>query len=95
MPTVERLGKGDSAVAHLTIRDLDDGVKEKLRARAARRGRSMEEEARAILQQAVNGITGAQFLRKMADSIGPEHGVDLDLPRRSSRRDAADFSQGQ
>lgn len=80
-------------MARLTIRDLDDSVKEKLRIRAAQRGRSMEEEARLILGQAVNGITGAQFLRAMEENFGPALGVDLELPRRTSRRGAADFSE--
>ena len=37
----------------LTVRDLDPKVKEKLRQRAARHGRSMEAEARLILAAAV------------------------------------------
>jgi antitoxin FitA len=37
----------------LTVRDLDPEVKEKLRRRAARNGRSMEAEARLILAAAV------------------------------------------
>ncbi|GAB1580716.1 bifunctional phosphopantothenoylcysteine decarboxylase/phosphopantothenate--cysteine ligase CoaBC [Phyllobacterium phragmitis] len=36
-------------MASITIRNLDDTVKERLRLRAARNGRSMEEEARLIL----------------------------------------------
>lgn len=35
----------------LTIRKLDPAVKERLRLRAARHGRSMEEEARQILSE--------------------------------------------
>jgi antitoxin FitA len=37
----------------LTVRDLDPEVKEKLRQRAARHGRSMEADARLILAAAV------------------------------------------
>lgn len=37
----------------ITIRNLDDGVKEKIRVRAARHRRSMEEEARRLLALAV------------------------------------------
>lgn len=37
-------------MASITIRRLDDGVKARLRVRAARHGRSMEEEAREILR---------------------------------------------
>ena len=39
----------DLAMATITIRNLDDDVKTWLRKRAARNGRSMEEETRLIL----------------------------------------------
>ena len=44
---------GAVAMAQLVVRNLDAEVKERLRRRAARRGRSMEEEAREILRAAV------------------------------------------
>ena len=37
-------------MASITIRNLDDALKAKLRIRAARLGRSMEEEVRVILK---------------------------------------------
>ncbi len=40
-------------MAQLVVRNLDAEVKERLCRRAARRGRSMEEEAREILRSAV------------------------------------------
>ena len=40
-------------MASITIRNLDDDVKTRLRVRAADNGRSMEEEARLILRDAV------------------------------------------
>lgn len=40
------------ALASITIRNLDDDVKTRLRVRAADNGRSMEEEARLILRDA-------------------------------------------
>jgi plasmid stability protein len=40
-------------VAQLVVRNLEDEVKTRLRRRAARRGRSMEEEVRDILRDAV------------------------------------------
>ena len=40
-------------MASLTIRNLDDRVKTKLRLRAAKQGRSMEEEARQLLSRAI------------------------------------------
>ena len=38
-------------MASITIRNLDDHIKQRLRVRAATHGRSMEEEARDILRQ--------------------------------------------
>jgi len=70
----------------ITVRGLDDETKRLLRQRAARHGRSMEGEARAILAQAVRtdnepvGLVDA-IRRHFADA--PEH--DLDLPDRSSQ----------
>ena len=40
-------------MAQLIVRNLDDSVKRKLQRRAARYGRSMEEEVRDILRNAV------------------------------------------
>jgi antitoxin FitA len=40
-------------MAQLLVRNLDDEVKARLRRRAARRGHSMEEEARDILRNAL------------------------------------------
>ena len=40
-------------MASITIRNLDDSLKRCLRMRAAKHGRSMEEEAREILRHAV------------------------------------------
>ena len=43
----------------LTIRNLDDTVKQRLRIRAASHGRSMEAEARVILAEAVKTLPSA------------------------------------
>jgi len=40
-------------MAQMIVRNLDDAVKRKLQRRAARHGRSMEEEVRDILRNAV------------------------------------------
>jgi antitoxin FitA len=42
----------EAGVAQLVVRNLDEAVKQALRERAARRGRSLEEEVRAILRAA-------------------------------------------
>lgn len=77
-------------MATLTIRGLDDRLRDRLRVRAAQRGHSMEEEARIILRQALGGMTGPAFLAAMQESFGPERGVELDIPPRRSRRTAPD-----
>ena len=40
-------------MAQLVVRNIEDSVKSRLQRRAARRGRSMEEEVRDILRDAV------------------------------------------
>jgi antitoxin FitA len=40
-------------MAELTVRNLEDDIKTRLKQRAVRRGHSMEEEVRLILRQAV------------------------------------------
>jgi plasmid stability protein len=45
-------------MATLTIRQLDEKTKTRLRVRAAHHGRSMEEEAREILRSALTGCSG-------------------------------------
>lgn len=80
-------------MAMITIRNLDDAVKEQLRVRAARHGRSMEEEARDILKQAVGGITGSKLWERSRSLFKDDDGVELDLPVRASDRSAPDFAQ--
>lgn len=41
-------------MASLTIRNLDDDVRDRLRVRAAQHGRSMEAEVRAILTESLD-----------------------------------------
>jgi plasmid stability protein len=47
-------------MASLTIRDLDDSLKQDLRLRAARHSRSMEEEVRQILRAVLQGSPPAE-----------------------------------
>ncbi len=54
-------------MASMTIRNLDDGLKARLRIRAAEHNRSMEDEARDILRSALS-IAPAKP-RNLADSI--------------------------
>ena len=70
-------------MATLTIRKVDAGVKERLRVRAARHGRSMEAEIRSILSEAVADDRDRPELN-LAEAIrqrfAPLGGVDLELP---------------
>lgn len=79
-------------MASVSIRDLDDQVRERLRVRAAQHGRSMEAEIRAILTEAVSesASTGG-FARALLARFGALGGVDLDLPARTATPRAADF----
>lgn len=70
-------------MASLTIRNLDDELKRRLRIRAAEHGRSMEEEARDILRLAVGK---PEARRNLANAIrshfAPLGGIEIDLPVR-------------
>ena len=48
-------------MANLHIRNVPESTRRRLRLRAARKGRSMEAEARTILTKAVQGETGKPF----------------------------------
>lgn len=69
-------------MAVMTIRGLDDEVRDRLRLRAAQHGRSMEAEARAILTAAVASPverTLVDVLLQMREALG---GLELEVPPR-------------
>lgn len=74
-------------MASITIRRLDDSVKERLRVRASQHGRSMEEEVREILTVAVapdiSGVSLVSAIRALFEPLG---GVELEeFPREPGR----------
>jgi plasmid stability protein len=79
-------------MASITIRNLEDDLKRRLRVRAAEHGRSMEEEVRDILRQAVGepspGKNLGRVIHRRFAAIG---GVDLELPRREAMREPPRF----
>jgi len=81
-------------MSSITIRNLDDSVKRRLRLRAAERNRSMEEEARDILRCALAEQPDATD--NLADAIRrrvePFGGVELELPPRGPLREPPDFA---
>ena len=79
-------------MASITIRNLDDDVKARLRARAADNDRSMEEEARLILRDAVGRGPGRRDLASVVRAhFGSDNGVDLELPPRGPARPPPSF----
>jgi plasmid stability protein len=81
-------------MAALSIRDLDDAVKEKLRIRAAQHGRSMEAEIRDILTAAVTeDAPPPDLFRALTERFNRLGGVDLELPDRSTPPRAADLPE--
>ncbi len=65
-------------MASITIRNIDEQLKQKLRIQAARHGHSMEQEVRHILRRAVEDDTEAMSFAELARSVFGEHGVELE-----------------
>ena len=79
-------------MASITIRNLDDDVKRRLRVRAAEHGRSMEEEARDILRQVVGQRSAPKNLgQSIHQRFAALGGVDLALPARTPMRASPEF----
>jgi len=82
-------------MATLTIRQLDEKIKARLRVRAAHHGHSMEAEAREILRSALTAsspVKGnlAETIHRRFAAFG---GLELDLPRRDAMRQAPEFAE--
>jgi plasmid stability protein len=80
-------------MASITIRNLDDGLKSRLRVQAAIHGRSMEDEARDILRSVLS--RHPQPATNLADTIHARFaalgGVDLPLLPREQLREPPAF----
>lgn len=80
----------------LTIRDFDDGLKAKLRVRAAQHGHSMEAEVRDILRAALTESASTGGIGSRIHELFS--GVDVDdvfasLPPRTDMPRAAEFPE--
>ena len=79
-------------MASITIRQLPDATKRKLKLRAAENGRSMEQEAREILRIELNKPpsrppkTGKDLVDAIRRRFAPYGGVDLEIPPRGPIR---------
>ena len=80
-------------MASITIRNLDDNVKKRLRKQAAENGRSLEAEARDILSRNTGPTpssrpikTGLDLFRGIREVVEKYGGVDLEPPERTPMR---------
>ncbi len=80
-------------MASITIRNLEEGVKTRLRVRAAEHGRSMEAEARIILRRAVarSPSPGEGLGSALVELFAPLGGVELEVPPREPMREPLRF----
>ena len=82
-------------MASITVRNLDNSLKDKLRIRAARNGRSMEDEARALLRAALaeEEYPSDNLASAIRRRIAPLGGVELPPIQREPSREPPDFSE--
>ena len=80
-------------MASITIRRLDDHLKERLRRRATRHGRSMEEEVREVLRAtlATEETVPGNLAERIQARFQAAGGVDLALPAREDVREPPQF----
>ena len=75
-------------MASMTIRNLSDEIKQRLRIQAAEHGHSMEEEVRVILRVALaNNNPRVKLAQSIRARFKPLGGVELDIPPREPMRD--------
>lgn len=79
-------------MADISIRNLDDAVRERLRLRAAQHGRSMEAEIRVILEDAVRAGRGESLIERLVAAATSAGGTELDIPRRTDAARTPDLS---
>lgn len=80
-------------MATITIRNLDDDLKNRLRIKAAIHGHSIEEEARLILERALASSSENRGLgTRIHKRFASDGGLELNLPERNAKARSADFS---
>ncbi len=81
-------------MASIVIRNLDDQTKDRLRIRAAHRRRSMEDEARNILREALaqEFVSSGDLAKAITSRFAKFGGVDLEIPPREAMREPPDYS---
>ncbi len=83
------------ALASITIPDVDEKLKASLEERAARRGKSMEAEARDILREALGegeaGQPPMNLYAAIRTIVEPFGGIQFELPARQPVREPPSF----
>ena len=80
-------------MASITVRNLDEDLKRRLRIRAAENGRSMEQEVREILRVALSRDEApvSNLGTAIHELFKPFAGVDSFIPPREPMRDPPRF----
>jgi len=85
-------------MASITIRNIDENLKRRLRLRAAEHGRSMEEEVRDILRSSLSEQkpererTGLDLVNEVRALFEPLGDIELERLPREPVREPPDFS---
>lgn len=83
-------------MASITIRNLDEHVKQGLRVRAAAHGRSMEEEVRDILRRVMaEDAPPRDLAAAIRARLAPSARADLVLPAREPMREPPSLGQAR
>ena len=81
-------------MASMTIRNLDEKLKARLRVQAAKHGRSMEDEARDILRAALSTASfRTSLVKSIRRRIQPLGGIDLQIAPRESMREPTNLEE--
>ena len=86
-------------MASITIRNLGDEVKRRLRKQAAENGRSLEAEAREILTRSTGAPqpkkpkTGLDLVQPLLEFSRKYGGVELKIPPRGPMREIPSFAE--
>ena len=80
-------------MASITIRNLDDNLKQNLRVRAAHHSRSMEDEARDILRSALStkGQRNTNLAKSIHSRFAEFGGVNIDIQPHELIPEPPDF----
>ena len=81
-------------MASITVRNLDDGLKRRLRIRAAENGCSMEQEARDILRAALDedAAPNRNLGTAIHELFRPFGGVELEIAPKEPMREPPRFN---